>query len=88
MLRVVSAFSAKHRYSISRVKLSIERRARLRLENQTRWSSSLLMLDSFQTGYSKGIFSEEYPCPVNSVAIETYMQILLPAFQFNLAMQY
>ena len=46
------------------------------------------MLESFQKGYKKGIFSEEYSCPVKLVAIETYMQILLPAFQFNLAMQY
>ncbi len=62
-------------------------RAKLHLENLTRWLSSYLLLHSFYKAYKRNAFSSENPCPIALEEIEKYMQILLPAYQFNLVMQ-
>ena len=87
IIRRLSSYSAKQKNSISRVKLSIQKKARLRIENATRWSSQFLLIESHHNGYKKGIFTDEFPCPVKFEALELYLQILHPAFQFNLIMQ-
>ena len=86
-LNLLSSYSAKHKNSISRVKLSIKRKARLRIENKTRWSSSYLVLESHHKGYLRDILPADFPCPVKFADIDYYLQILLPALQFNLIMQ-
>lgn len=83
----LSKYAAKHKNSINLVKLSIKKKARLRIENKTRWSSSYLMLESFHRAYLRNAFPSESPCPVSFEDIELYLQILLPAFKFNLIMQ-
>ena len=45
------------------------------------------MLQSFQKAYSRNAFPYDDPCTVSLEVIEKYMQILLPAYQFNLIMQ-
>ena len=45
------------------------------------------MLESFHKAYLRNVFSNELSCPVSFEVIEIYLQILLPAFQFNLVMQ-
>ena len=87
VIKRLSAYSAKHKNSINRVKLSIKNKARLRIENATRWSSEYLVMESHHKAYKRNIFTEEYPCPVSFNCLEYYLQILLPAFQFNLIMQ-
>ena len=87
VLKNLSSYSAKHKNSINRNKLSIQKKARLRIENSTRWSSCFLVLESHHKGYLRNIFSSDLPCPVSFQALEFYLQILLPAFQFNLIMQ-
>jgi hypothetical protein len=44
-------------------------------------------MQSFHKAYKRNAFSTSNPCPVSFDIIEKYMQILLPAFQFNLIMQ-
>jgi hypothetical protein len=41
------------------------------------------MLESFHKAYLRNVFSNELSCPVSFEVIEIYLQILLPAFQFN-----
>jgi hypothetical protein len=60
---------------------------RLRIENKTRWSSTFSMLESFHKACLRNVFSNEPSCPVSYEVIEIYLQILLPAFQFNLVMK-
>ena len=45
------------------------------------------MLDSFKRSYENNSFSTEKSCDVCLEVIETYMQILMPAFQFTLIVQ-
>ena len=87
VIRRLSAYAAKQRNSLKYVKLSIEKKARLRINNETRWSSTFLLLDSFHKGYKNNIFADEFPCPIPFEDIEIYMQILLPAFHLNLSSQ-
>ena len=42
------------------------------------------MFDSFKRSYENNSFSPEKPCNVSLEVIETYMQNLMPAFQFTL----
>ena len=53
----------------------------LNFEKQT------LLLDCFHKAYIRGLFTSEFKCPISLEEIEFYLQILLPAFQFNLIMQ-
>lgn len=45
------------------------------------------MLESFHNAYLKDAFPKDSPCPVKFDVIEKYMQILLPAYIFNLQVQ-
>ena len=65
-------------------------KARLRIENVTRWSSAYLMLESVLRAYSKNLFDPENPelrCPVIRKDIEVYSQILKPAYILNINFQ-
>ena len=76
------------KFSINIYKLNISRKAKLRIESPTRWSSSFLILEAFQRASNKGAVSSEKQCPIALDVIEKYMQILQPAFEFNACMQY
>ena len=67
--------------------MSIKRKARLRIENKTRWSSDYLVIESHHRAYKRDIFTTEFPCPLRFEALELYLQILYPALKFNLIMQ-
>ncbi|CAF0789124.1 unnamed protein product [Brachionus calyciflorus] len=84
ILSSLSSYAAKNKNSINTCKFFIKKKARLRIENTTRWSSSFLMLESFQKAILRDAFPRDKPCPVSLEIIETYLQILLPAFQMNL----
>ncbi|CAF1132277.1 unnamed protein product, partial [Brachionus calyciflorus] len=83
----LSSYAAKNKNSINTCKFFIKKKARLRIENTTRWSSSFLILESFQKAILRDAFPRDKLCPVSLEIIETYLQILLPAFQMNLIMQ-
>lgn len=87
MLAIKINYAAKAKNSINLYKLNISKKARLKLEIITRWSASYMMLESFQKAYLRKAFADDNPCPVKLETIELYMQILLPAFKFNLVMQ-
>ncbi|CAF1029887.1 unnamed protein product, partial [Brachionus calyciflorus] len=87
LLTTLSRYAARNKNSINNSKYFIQKKARLRIENTTRWSSSFLMLESFHNALKKNAFPPDEPCPALLIEIELYMQILLPAFQFNLIMQ-
>jgi hypothetical protein len=65
-------------------------KARLRLDNVTRWSSAYLVLKSVKKAYDKNLFDQNDPelrCPVDKKTVETYLQILKPAYTLNLFFQ-
>ena len=86
-IRILSNYSAIQKATLDRVKLSIKCRARLRIQNKTRWLSEYLLLESHYKGYIKNIFPEDFPCPVKFEALEIWLQVLYPAFKFNLTLQ-
>ncbi|RNA02153.1 zinc finger BED domain-containing 4-like [Brachionus plicatilis] len=65
----------------------IEKKAKLRCENGTRWSSSYLMLEYFYRAYEKDAFSPENPCPVDKNTITSYLKILHPLYTLSLMSQ-
>jgi len=83
----LSKFAAKHKNTLSSVKLCVAKKVRFRINNETRWSSVFLLLDCIHKAYIRGLFTPEFKCPISLEEIEFYLQILLPAFQFNLIMQ-
>ena len=87
VLAKLSKYAGAVKNSINLYKLHISKKARLRIENDTRWASSFLLLEAFQRAYIRNAFPAEKPCPVPLKTIEMYMQILMPAFKFSLLMQ-
>ena len=80
MLNTLSRFVADTRISLEKSQIHAENKCKLRRQNFTRWNSSFLMLYSFWKSYDKKVFSETYPCPVDLIQIEKYLQILLPIY--------
>jgi len=87
VLAKLSKYAGAVKNFINLYKLHISKKARLRIENDTRWASSFLMLEAFQRANIRNAFPAEKPCPVPLKTIEMYMQILMPAFKFNLLMK-
>jgi hypothetical protein len=82
----LSHFAGITRRTIRLAQIHIKKKCRLRTENLTRWSSSYMMLVSYKKAYDRDAFSENQ-CPVEKKTIESYIQILAPAYDFNLLMQ-
>ena len=87
ILTTLSKYAATVKHSLNHIQGHINNKAKLFIDNKTRWFSSYLMLLSFQKSYVRNAFSTELPCPVTQHVIDTYIQILQPAYQFNLIMQ-
>ena len=87
ILKKLSSYAGKVKNSIELVQPHLNNKAKIHMDNQTRWASSFLLLKSFLNAYKKNAFSIDNPCPVSLEVIEKYLQILLPAYQFNLIMQ-
>ncbi|RNA21659.1 zinc finger BED domain-containing 4-like, partial [Brachionus plicatilis] len=64
-----------------------EKKAKLRCEIGTRWSSSYLMLQSFYKAYEKSAFPTDKQCPVRKTKIVSYFKILRPLYSFSLLAQ-
>ena len=86
MLISLSRFASSIRMSTIKSREFILKKVRLQIENTTRWSSSFLMLESFYRAYKAEVFNLN-PCPVTFEKIQSYLLILLPAYQLNLIMQ-
>lgn len=67
------------------------KKAKLRRESTTRWSSTLLMLESVIRAFLNGLFvdgvQDERRFPVELAKIEAYYQVLLPVQMVNLEFQ-
>lgn len=87
ILTKLSNFAASIRRSNVLSVNFIEKKAKLRCENGTRWSSSYLMLESFYKAYEKNAFSPENPCPVDKNTIAAYLKILHPLYTLSLMSQ-
>jgi hypothetical protein len=83
LLAALSKFAARTRASINQSRIHINEKSRLRCENQTRWSSSFLMLESFKKCYDKNIFKDDHVPPASKETIEEYLQILVHAYKFT-----
>ena len=57
-------------------------KCRPRIYQKTRWCGAILLLFSTKRAYDKGAFSDENAlvCPIQLDEIETYIEILLPAY--------
>jgi hypothetical protein len=88
ILAALSSFAGRSRKSINDSLVHIKEKSRIRVENATRWSSSYLMLESFKRCFDKKVFDDEYKPPVSQNKIETYLQILLPAYKFSTILQW
>ncbi|RNA03548.1 zinc finger BED domain-containing DAYSLEEPER-like [Brachionus plicatilis] len=63
------------------------KKAKLRCENGTRWSSSYLMLEAFYNAYEKELFSETNKCPVSKEKIIEFLKVLHPMYTISLLSQ-
>ncbi|RNA13112.1 zinc finger BED domain-containing DAYSLEEPER-like [Brachionus plicatilis] len=60
------------------------KKAKLRCENGTRWSSSYLMLVSFYLAFEKNAFNLGNLCPISQNKIIDYLKILHPLYMLSL----
>ena len=100
MLDKINRVNVSIRKTIQLNNIFRDNRCRLRCECTTRWSATYLVLESIKRAYDNGlvIHFNRYNEPArnedtaNSIEvtlqdIETYMQILLPAYQWTIALQ-
>ena len=90
ILRDLNIKNKKIRRSLKLSKVFRKKKSKLRLENLTRWSSAYLMLESVRKAILKKAFDqtdENLKCPVSLKTIETYLQILRPAYQMTINFQ-
>ena len=86
-LKLLNKANAHIRRSINLNKNFVHNKARLRIENTTRWSSAYLMLESVKRAYDLDLFddsNEDLRCPISLKKVETYLQILQPAYRFSI----
>ncbi len=65
-------------------------RCRLRFENQTRWGSAFLCLETIKKAYDRGIFNDpnlELTLPIDITNVESYIKLLKPAYLMNIGFQ-
>ena len=55
-------------------------KSRLRIYQKTRWCGAILLLMSNKRAYDRGCYENGVACPVDLDTIETYIQILKPAY--------
>ena len=68
------------RNSIKTNRLFIKKKCRLRIYQKTRWCGAILSLLSNKRAYDKGCFNGDVKLPIDLETIETYIQILTPAY--------
>ena len=89
-LKLLNTSNNHIRKSVELNKVFFKNKARLRIENRTRWSSAYLLLESVKRAYDKQLFDDENDdlrCPLSLKTVETYLQILLPAYRFSISFQ-
>ena len=85
-MKKVNQFVCGIKKSIMESRIFKDLNCRLRLENKTRWGVVFLVLEALKKAYDKGAFTDaESPIPIELVSI--YLEILKPAYIFNLTLQ-
>ena len=88
IIQKLSSFAGSIRNSISLNQIFTDLKCRPKIENKTRWFSQYYVLLWAKKAYEKDTFDQaQLKCPVSLKIIESYIQILLPAYQMNLGLQ-
>jgi hypothetical protein len=90
IIKTLNESNASVRQKIYQNRIFHDLKCRLKLSQLTRWASDYLLLASVKRAYEKGAFSaSEVECPVSlETLVDAYIQILAPAYDFCLALQY
>jgi hypothetical protein len=59
-------------------------KCRTRIYQKTRWCGAILLLFSNKRAYDNGAYDGKISCPIALAQIETYIQILMPAYYATL----
>ena len=86
-LESLSSHARDIRHSIATQAAHRQHNSKLQRQNNTRWSSGLIMLVSFLKSYKKGVFTSEYRCPQSEKEIAAYIEILLPIYTLSNELQ-
>ena len=78
--------ASKLRNSSQLLNIFDELKCRPKIEQKVRWFSQLYVLLWAQRAYKKNAFTEN-ECPIRIEVIESYIQILMPAYKLNLGFQ-
>ena len=87
ILTKLSKSNATIRNCIEKNKIFVNLKCRPKLNQKTRWSSAIILLLSNKRAYDKGAYDENIECPIHYETLETYIQILMPAYTFTLGLQ-
>ena len=89
-IRQLNIWVTKIKKSVELTKVFANAKCRQRLENETRWGSTFLMLEQIVKAEKKGlleIIKDEHPCPVPLPTIKNHLSILKHAYFFNIGLQ-
>ena len=89
-IRQLNIWITKIRKSVELTKIFANAKCRQRLDNETRWGSTFLMLEQIIKAEKRGLLDEikeQCPCPVSLTLIQNYVAILIPAYLFNFSLQ-
>jgi hypothetical protein len=84
LIKKLNKFSTSSHLSVIQAQIFRIKKNRLRSENLTRWSSTFMLIFSYYKGYVKGIFNDDYKCPVSKSQLEFYLTLLMPSYKFSL----
>ena len=84
LIKKLNKFSTSSHMSVIQAQIFRIKKNRLRSENLTRWSSTFMLIFSYYKGYVKGIFNDDYKCPVSKSQLEFYLTLLMPSYKFSL----
>ena len=87
ILELLNKVNACIRRSIKLNQMFKDKKCRLRCENQTRWSSAFLLLESVKRAFDKGVFNSQLECPVEYDQFEIYFIILKNSYETSLKWQ-
>jgi len=82
--KTLSSANAELRNSIKANHVFRNLKCRTRIYQKTRWCGAILLLFSNKRAYDNGAYDGEISCPKALVQIETYIQILMPAYYATL----
>ena len=89
-VRLLNVCITKIKISVELTKVFANAKCRQRLDNETRWGSTFLMLEQVIKVQNEGLLEEikaDCPCPVSLATIKNYVSILIPAYLFNIGLQ-